>query len=34
MAFNKALNMRLNVNIPVLSPLLAVEYFALCSPRD
>ena len=34
MAFNKALNMHLNVNIPVLSPLLAVEYFALCSPRD
>jgi SAM-dependent methyltransferase len=29
---NKAINMRINLNIPVLSPLLAVEYFVLCSP--
>jgi SAM-dependent methyltransferase len=33
MQFNKALNMRVNLNIPVISPLLAVEYFVLCSPR-
>jgi SAM-dependent methyltransferase len=33
MRFNKALNMRINMNIPVISPLLAVEYFVLCSPR-
>jgi len=34
MWFNKALNMRINVNIPVISPLLGVEYFVLCSSRD
>jgi SAM-dependent methyltransferase len=33
MRFNKALNMRINMNIPVISPLLAVEYFFLCSLR-
>ena len=33
MRFNKALNMRINRNIPVISPLLGVEYFVLCSPR-
>jgi polysaccharide pyruvyl transferase WcaK-like protein/SAM-dependent methyltransferase len=33
MRFNKALNMRINMNIPVISPLLGVEYFVLCSPR-
>jgi SAM-dependent methyltransferase len=30
----KAVNMRLNANIPVVSPWLAVEYFFICSPRD
>jgi SAM-dependent methyltransferase len=34
MRFNKALNMRINMNIPVISPLLGVEYFVLCSPRS
>lgn len=29
----QALNMRLNINIPLISPLLAVEYFFVCSPR-
>ena len=33
MRFNRALNMRINMNIPVISPLLAVEYFVICSPR-
>jgi SAM-dependent methyltransferase len=33
MRINKALNMRINMNIPVISPLLGVEYFVLCSPR-
>jgi SAM-dependent methyltransferase len=33
MRFNKALNMRLNMNIPVISPLLGVEYFVLCALR-
>jgi SAM-dependent methyltransferase len=33
MKFNQALNMRLNVNIPFVSPKLAVEYFFICSPR-
>jgi polysaccharide pyruvyl transferase WcaK-like protein/SAM-dependent methyltransferase len=28
----KAANMHLNANIPVISPLLAVEYFLICSP--
>ncbi len=32
MRFNKALNRHLNVNLPVISPLLAVEYFFVCSP--
>ena len=31
--FNKSLNMRINVNIPMVSPLLGVEYFVLCSHR-
>ena len=30
---NRALNMRININIPVISPLLGVEYFIVCSPR-
>jgi len=29
----KALNMHVNVNIPVISPALAVEYFFICSAR-
>jgi SAM-dependent methyltransferase len=29
----KAVNMRVNTNIPLLSPLLAVDYFFVCSPR-
>jgi SAM-dependent methyltransferase len=29
----KAVNMRVNANIPVLSPMLAVDYFFICSPR-
>lgn len=29
----KAVNMRLNANIPLISPRLAVEYFFVCSPR-
>ena len=33
MRLNKAVNMRVNLNIPVVSPLLGVEYFVLCSPR-
>jgi SAM-dependent methyltransferase len=33
MRFNKALNRNLNVNIPFISPKLAVEYFFICSPR-
>lgn len=31
---SRALNMRININIPVVSPLLGVEYFVLCSPRS
>lgn len=31
--FMKALNMRMNANVPVLSPRLAVEYFFICSRR-
>ena len=31
---NKAVNRYLNVNIPFLSPMLAVEYFCICSPRS
>lgn len=30
----KAINMHLNMNIPILSPLLAVEYFFICSGRS
>jgi SAM-dependent methyltransferase len=30
----KAINMRLNMNIPLISPTLAVEYFFTCSTRD
>jgi SAM-dependent methyltransferase len=33
MRFNKAINMRINKHIPFISPLLAVEYFFICSPR-
>lgn len=29
----KAVNMRVNANMPLLSPLLAVDYFFICSPR-
>lgn len=29
----KAANMRVSVNVPFLSPLLAVDYFFICSPR-
>jgi cyclopropane fatty-acyl-phospholipid synthase-like methyltransferase len=29
----RALNMPMNLYVPVISPLLAVEYFLLCSPR-
>jgi cyclopropane fatty-acyl-phospholipid synthase-like methyltransferase len=29
----RAVNMRLNANIPLISPKLAVEYFFLCSAR-
>lgn len=31
---NRAVNMHINMNIPFISPILAVEYFFLCSPRD
>jgi SAM-dependent methyltransferase len=31
--FNRALNMRINANVPLVSPLLGVEYFVLCSRR-
>jgi len=30
----KAANMHINVNIPVITQRLAVEYFFICSPRD
>jgi SAM-dependent methyltransferase len=30
----KALNMHINANIPVISPMLAVEYFFVCSALD
>ena len=33
MQWNKAFNMRLNVNIPFVSPFLGVEYFFVCSQR-
>lgn len=29
----KTANMRVSINIPVISPLLAVDYFFICSPR-
>lgn len=29
----KAANMHLNINVPILSPMFAVEYFFVCSPR-
>jgi hypothetical protein len=32
MKFNKAVNMHVNIRIPLISPLLGVEYFFLCSP--
>jgi hypothetical protein len=28
----RAINMHVNMNIPVISPKLAVEYFFICSP--
>ena len=31
--FMKAAQMRMNINIPVISPALGVEYFVICSPR-
>jgi len=31
---NKAINMNVNIHIPFISPILAVEYFFLCSSRD
>ena len=31
--FVKAVNMRVNANIPLVSPLLGVEYYFICSPR-
>lgn len=30
----RTLNLHLNLNVPVISPKLAVEYFFLCSPRQ
>lgn len=32
-ALLKAANMHVNINIPILSPMFAVEYFFICSPR-
>jgi SAM-dependent methyltransferase len=29
----KAANLHLNINIPIISPILAVEYFFICSPH-
>jgi SAM-dependent methyltransferase len=29
----KAANMHLNMNVPIISPILAVEYFFICTPR-
>jgi len=29
----KAINMHININIPIVSPMLAVEYYFICSPR-
>ena len=31
--FVKAINMHINMNIPLISPILAVEYFFICSSR-
>ncbi len=31
--FMKAAQMRMNINLPIISPALAVEYFVICSPR-
>lgn len=33
-SLTKSLNMHVNINIPFVSPRLAVEYFFVCSPRD
>ena len=30
----KAVNMHININVPLISPMLAVEYFLICSSRD
>jgi SAM-dependent methyltransferase len=30
----KAVNMHININVPLISPMLAVEYFFICSSRD
>lgn len=30
----RAANMRININIPVIGPVLAVEYFLICSTRE
>lgn len=32
--FMKTIQMRINVNIPFISPRFAVEYFCICSPRS
>jgi cyclopropane fatty-acyl-phospholipid synthase-like methyltransferase len=32
--FVKAVNMHLNINVPFISPILAVEYFYICSPKS
>jgi SAM-dependent methyltransferase len=32
-AVMKAIQMRINMNVPVISPFLAVEYFFICSPK-
>jgi hypothetical protein len=31
---SRAINMQINMNIPLISPLLAVEYFFICSSRQ
>ncbi|MGO8885049.1 MAG: methyltransferase domain-containing protein [Streptosporangiaceae bacterium] len=33
-SLTKAVNRHVNINIPVISPVLAVEYFFLCSPSN
>lgn len=30
----KAVNMHVNINVPLISPILAVEYFYICSPKS